>query len=187
MSKPHIIGISGSFGSGKSTAADFLTTLGYTKISLVQFLEEDLVSREEKNITRKMLQDLGNKWRKEYGRGVLGVRAAEYISEKKLDRVVIEGFRNMGEIEELRKIEEMKLIAIMVNRDIRYKRLEGLDRREKLTPELFEQLDYRDMGVGEGESGLQVAVCIAAADIFLENNTSKEELFQKLSEVEKSL
>src|SRR3989344_2625354 len=103
MGKPHIIGISGAFGSGKSTAADFLSSKGFIKISLVQFLEEELISQGNKHITRKLLQDLGNNWRDQYGRGILGKKAAEYIQKNNLQKVVVEGFRNLGEIEELRK------------------------------------------------------------------------------------
>lgn len=189
MSKPQIIGISGAFGSGKSTAADFLSSKGFIKISLVQFLEEVLVSRGEKNITRKMLQDLGNKWREEFGVGVLGKKATEYITEHKLKKVVVEGFRNIGEIEEVRSAGNFTLIALLVNRAIRFERLKDLKRREDLTPELFEKLDYRDMGIGEGAFGLQVAVCISIADIFLENNKTQKDLFKKiddtLQEIEK--
>lgn len=183
MPKIQIIGISGAFGSGKSTAAEYLSKKGFTKISLAKFLEDDLNSSGEKNITRHKLQDLGNLWREKHGNGILGRKAAEYIKQKKLEKVVVEGFRNIGEIEELKKIGALTLIALLVNRSIRYKRLVKLKRREKLTPELFEKLDYRDMGLGERESGLQAAVCIAIADIFIENNKTQKELFRKLDKI----
>lgn len=185
--KTKIIGISGAFGSGKSTAADFLTTLGYTKISLGKFLEDALIYSGDKNITRKKLQDLGNSWREMHGSGVLAQKALEYIKEKNLEKVVVEGFRNIKEIEELKKESDFTLIALLVNRNIRLKRLVKLKRREKLTPALFERLDYRDMGVGEKETGLQVAVCIAIADIFLENNTSAKDLEKKLTQIVKEI
>ncbi len=187
MTKPLIIGISGAFGSGKSTAADYLSTLGFTKISLVQFLEEELASQGKKKITRKMLQDLGNLWREKHGNGILGQKAVEFILKNKIEKVVVEGFRNIGEIDEIRKAGNFTLVALLVNRAIRFDRLVGLQRREKLTPDLFEKLDFRDMGIGEKPSGLQVAACIAAADIFLENNRSQTDLFEKLEEVLKTL
>lgn len=187
MGKPQIIGISGAFGSGKSTAADYLFSKGYTKIVLSKFLEDALVYSGEKDITRKKLQDLGNSWRELHGAGVLGQKAAEYIKDKGFSKIVVEGFRNISEIEALQKIGEFKLVSILANRSIRYKRLSKLKRREKLTPELFEKLDYRDMGVGEAITGLQVAVCIAAADIFIENNKTENDLFRRLDEVLKTL
>jgi len=36
--------------------------------------------------------------------------------------------------------------------------------------ELFNKLDGRDLGVNEDKSGLHVAICLALADIFVENN-----------------
>ena len=180
--KPLIIGITGAFGSGKSTAADFLKNLGFIKISLVQFLEEDLKSRREKRITRKLLQDLGNQLREKYGAGVLAQKALKLIKEKRIKRAVVEGFRNSLEIEEFRKRGDFKLIGIVVNRNIRFERLKKLNRREKLSWELFDKLDNRDLGIGEGQKGLQVAICLALSDIFIENNRSLEELKSKIQD-----
>lgn len=186
-SNTQVIGITGAFGSGKSTAADYLEKKGYAKISLSKFLEDALLYLGEKEITRKKLQDLGNMWREKHGAGVLAVRAIEYMQDKKLEKVVVEGFRNLKEIEEFKKLNNFKLIGLFVNRDVRYNRLKNLKRREKLTPELFEKLDYRDMGIGEKEAGLQVAVCVAISDVFIENNGLEKELFQKIEEIEKGL
>lgn len=182
LDKPLIIGITGAFGSGKSTAADFLESLGFTKISLVQFLEEELGKKGEKKITRKLLQDLGNQWRKTYGAGVLAQKALALINEKAMRKVVVEGFRNSSEIEEFLKLDNFKLVGIVVNRKIRFDRLKKLDRREKLNWELFNRLDNRDLGIGEGKRGLQVAICLALSDIFIENNSSLEELKNKIQD-----
>lgn len=181
--KPIIIGITGAFGSGKSTAAEILESLGFTKISLVQFLEEELKSQGEEKITRKLLQDLGNGWREKYGAGVLAQKALALAKEKSATKLVIEGFRNIGEIAVFRKNEDFKLIAIVANRRVRFNRLKKLVRREKLNWELFNELDNRDLGVGEGKRGLQVAICLALSDIFIENNRSLEELKDRIQDV----
>jgi len=178
--KPLIIGITGTFGSGKSTAADFLKSIGLTKISLVQFLEEELENRGERKITRKLLQDLGNELREKYGAGILAQKALALINEKTMRKVAVEGFRNSLEIDEFRKQSNFKLVGIVVNRKIRFDRLKRLDRREKLNWELFNKLDNRDLGIGEGKKGLQVAICLALSDIFIENNRSLIELKSKI-------
>lgn len=180
LDKPLIIGITGAFGSGKSTAAEILETLGFTKISLVQFLEETLVNRGEKRITRKLLQDLGNKLREKYGGGVLAQKALALINEKTMKKAVVEGFRNSLEIDEFRKQNNFKLIGIVANRKIRFDRLKKLNRREKLNWELFNELDNRDLGIGEGKNGLQVAICLALSDIFIENNRSLREFKSRI-------
>ena len=180
LDKPLIIGITGAFGSGKTTAADFLKSLGFTKIGLVQFLEEELKSRGENKITRKLLQDLGNQLREKYGAEVLAQKALALIKEKRIKKAVVEGFRNGLEISEFRKQNNFKLIGIVVNRKIRFDRLKKLVRREKLNWELFNKLDNRDLGIGEGKRGLQVAICLALSDIFIENNRSLIELKSKI-------
>ena len=181
--KTFIIGITGAFGSGKSTAADFLKPLGFTKISLAQFLEEELKNRGEKKITRKLLQDLGNKWREKYGPVILAQKALAEIKDKGLKKVVVEGFRNVSEISAFREMGDFKLIGIVVNRDIRFSRLKNLQRREKLSWDLFNKLDDRDLGIGEGKNGLQVAFCLALSDIFIENNGSLKEIKKKIQDI----
>ena len=178
--KPLIVGITGAFGGGKSTAADFLKSSGFFKISLAGFLEKELEKKRKKDITRKLLQDLGNEWRKKYGAGVLARKAIALIKKEKIEKVVVEGFRNKSEIEEFRKFCDFKLIGVVVNRKIRFERLQKLNRREKLNWELFNELDSRDLGIGEGKTGLHVAICLALSDIFLENNCSLKELKNKI-------
>lgn len=178
--KPLVIGITGVFGSGKSTAADFLKDLGFVKISLVQFLEEELIKQGEKKITRKLLQDLGNEWREKYGAEILAQKALELVQKVKAQKAVIEGFRNVSEIEFLKQNSRFILIGIVVNRDIRLERLKKTKRREELTPELFEELDDRDLGLGEQRSGLQVAFCIARSEVFIENNGDLTDLKKRI-------
>ncbi len=55
-----IIGVAGAFGSGKSTAAEFFEEYGFKKIVLSRFLEDEARRRGTKDITRKILQDIGN-------------------------------------------------------------------------------------------------------------------------------
>ena len=141
--KPLIIGITGAFGSGKSTAANFLKSLGFRKISLVQFLEEELKKQGVKKITRKLLQDLGNQWREKYGAGVLAQKALKLINKKTIKKVVVEGFRNKSEIDEFRKQNNFKLIGVVVNRKIRFDRLKKLDRREKLNWKLLKTIFFK--------------------------------------------
>ena len=178
--KPQIIGITGAFGSGKSTSAEILENLGFAKISLVAFLEEELRNRGERSVTRKLLQNLGNEWRGKFGPEILAKKAIELIERQKIEKVVVEGFRNKFEIEEFRKYGNFKLIGIVVNRRIRFERLKKLKRREELNWELFSKLDNRDLGIGEGKKGLQVAICLALSDIFIENNHGLSELKNKI-------
>lgn len=183
--KKLIIGITGAFGSGKTTAADFFASFGFSKVSLVAFLEEEAKKRGIKNATRKILQDIGNQWREKYGASILAKKASRFFDKK--GKFVIEGIRNLSEIEEFKRGGNLILIGIVANRKIRFGRLARLKRREKLTWELFEKLDKRDFGIGEGRTGLQVAFCLASSDIFIVNNKDLNSFRGELENLIKTL
>lgn len=176
-----VIGITGAFGSGKSTSAAFFESKGFKKIVLSKFIEEEARGRGL-SVTRKILQDIGNEWREDRGVSILADKAIEEISKRKLDKVVIDGIRNVSEIEKFRNSASFTLIAIVSDRKVRFNRLRKLKMREDLTWELFEKLDNRDAGVGEKETGLQVDKCIDLADCRIENRGSKEEFKNKLED-----
>ncbi len=184
MSK--IIGVTGAFGSGKSTASVFLEVAGFKKIILSQFLEEEAIKRGLE-VTRKILQDIGNEWREKYGSEILAQKALEKVSKDASGKTVIDGIRNVSEIEFLRNSGNFKLIAIVSDKKVRFERLIKLKRREFLTWELFENLDSRDAGLNEKETGLQVDKCITLADYSIENNDSEEDFKNKLEELLKNM
>jgi len=173
-----IIGITGPFGSGKSTAAEFFTSKGYKKIYLSSYLENEALKRKLP-VTRKILQDIGNELRGKYGNGILVKKALKDLKNEA--KIVIDGVRNIGEIEEIRKHKNSVILAIIADRKIRFERLRKLKRREKLTVKLFDKLDSRDLGIGETTSGQQVAFCVALADVFIDSNESMKEFQNKLS------
>lgn len=178
--KSLVIGITGAFGSGKSTAADFFKSQEFKKIVLSSFLEEEAKKRGIKKITRKILQDIGNQWRKKYGSGILAKKAFKLLKKEGIKLAVIDGIRNAGEIDEFRKDQRFALLAIIVDRSVRFERLRQLKRRESLTWDLFTKLDRRDLGLGQRKTGLHVAECIALADYFIDNNNGVDEFKRKL-------
>jgi dephospho-CoA kinase len=178
--QPLLLGITGAFGSGKTTASHYFVEQGLTKISLSSFLEAELKKRSSEQITRKALQDLGNEWRSMYGAGILAEKALEQIKERALTHVVIDGIRNLSEIEALRSDPTFLLLAVVSDRKTRFERLKKSPRREELSWDSFTALDYRDLGVGEKDTGLQTGMCISLADAFIDNNDSLEILEGKL-------
>lgn len=171
--KPSVIGITGSFGSGKTTAASFFETKGFKKITLSSFLEEQL-KKDGKEITRKNLQDLGNEWRAVYGPGILAEKALKFIKDNDIEKAVIDGIRNLGEVDRFKNSANFVLLGIVADRDIRFERIKKLKNREELTKDLFDQLDYRDLGINENiETGLQVAKCLAISGYFINSNDEK--------------
>jgi dephospho-CoA kinase len=182
-----LIGITGAFGSGKSTAADFFLSKGFKKITLSDFLEEELQRRGKTQVTRSLLQDVGNELREKFGSSILAQKALEYIEKENIQKAVIDGIRNTEEISEFRKQGNYTQLGILADRKIRFERLKKLKRREKLTWDLFEKLDSRDLGIGEKESGLQVAFCITLSDFFITNNKTEKDFKKSLSQFLKTL
>lgn len=180
--KPFIIGITGAFGSGKSTASQFFASKGFTKIVLSSFLEKEAKKKGINNAARKILQDIGNQWRETFGKGILAKKAIALLQKDGVEKAVIDGIRNIGEIEVLRKKSRFVLLGIVADRIVRFKRLKNLKRREPLTFETFFQLDARDLGLGEKDTGLQVGMCIAFSDVFIDNNRGTDVFYGKLEQ-----
>lgn len=162
----HIIGITGAFGSGKTTAAKFFSKNGYELATLSSILEK-VAEERGLPLTRKVLQDIGNEMREEAGIGILMEKVLANNLSKKL---VIDGLRNLGEVLELKKNKNSTLLAIVADKKVRFDRLKNLKRREQLTPDIFNKLDMRDLGVNEKVTGLQTALCIALSDVFIDSN-----------------
>ena len=183
-----LIGITGGFGSGKSTASSLFELKGFMKITLSSFLEEEAKKRSFKKITREILQDIGNEWRKNFGHGILAGKAVDYIKrdpsagsgQAKIKKAVIDGIRNTGEVERLRKEKNFILLGFVADKKIRFERLKNIKRREKVTWEIFRKLDRRDMGLGQKHTGLQVLACQKKADIVIRNDRSIKEFENQL-------
>lgn len=173
INKSSVIGITGPFGSGKSTAANYFETKGFKKISLSSFLEESL-RKEGKDITRKNLQDLGNLWRSQKGSGVLAQKGLEFVRANNIEKAVIDGIRNLGEIKYFKQNTDFVLLGVVADKRIRFERVKKMKNREVLDWELFNELDLRDLGISEDqEIGLQVAKCLAISDYFINSNDEK--------------
>lgn len=172
----RIIGITGAFGSGKTTTAKYFEKKGYKVIALSEQLEKEALKRELP-MTRKVLQDIGNEWRGKYGSGILMTKALDAL--KNSDKIVVDGLRNLGEVEVLRENNGV-LLAVVADREIRFNRLKKLQRREKMTKSLFLSLDLRDLGVDEKITGLQTALCIALADVYIDSNSDIQDVNKKL-------
>ncbi|PIZ66793.1 hypothetical protein COY13_04810 [Candidatus Roizmanbacteria bacterium CG_4_10_14_0_2_um_filter_36_35] len=200
------IGVVGQIACGKGVLVDYLIKkLGFVSFSLSSILHEELKKKGIKEFTRKTLQDIGDQLRKRYGDDVLARRAIERIkfyfsSEAKRSREnssrqartinnqrwVIEGIRNPGEIEFLKKNPSFILIGVKANRELRFKRL--LERTRPWDPKTwndFIKVDRRDLGVGQKKSGQQVGKCLAYCDYILTNNKDQKDFHRKVKELMK--
>lgn len=180
-----IIGVVGQIASGKGILVKYLTEkLGFVSFSLSSIVHLELKKKRIKEFTRQTLQDLGDELREEYGNDVLISRLNEVIKGQKKARVVIEGIRNPGEIEFLKKFPNFTLIGVKAGRKVRFNRV--LKRQKPWDPKHYEdflKVDRRDLGIGQDKSGQQVGKCLAYCDYVLTNNKNTEGFEKKIGKL----
>lgn len=162
-----VIGFTGPFGSGCTTAAHMLATgdPAFVTVKLSNVLRE-LAGNDDP--PRQELQDLGNRVRHEEGNEALVVRGlGALLGDDPAPRVAIDGIRNLGEVRWLQRVlgERFALFAITADTAERYNR-----RRDATqSPEEFYELDRRDQGESE-DFGQQVNRCVDYADVLIPNS-----------------
>ncbi len=173
-----IVAIVGMCGSGKSVASDFLVEKGWKKVyfggvTMEKLQEENLeVTPENEKMMRERL-------RAELGMGayakILLPRIKEYASE---ENTVLDGLYSWDELKILRDElgEDLKLIAIVVDRKLRYERLAVRDIRS------LSAVEAQNRDISEIEN-IAKAGPIAYADYYIFNNGSREEYLHRLEEI----
>ncbi|HEX6781817.1 MAG TPA: deaminase [Solirubrobacterales bacterium] len=160
-----VIGLTGPFGSGCTTAARLLETGDppFTVIRLSDVLRE--IGGPE--LDRGQLQDLGNRLRRGEGNEALVVRGLGGLldAQPALERVAIDGLRNLGEIRWLQKAlgDRFSLFAVLAEIPERFDR-----QNTDMSPQQFNELDQRDQGEDE-DFGQQVNRCVDFADVLINN------------------
>ncbi len=180
---PLIIGLVGLPGAGKTTVARYLQQKGFTRITLSDFIREEANKSGISPITRELLQDYGNKMRQEFGPDILAQRALMKIHETGA-KAVVDGIRNIHEVNFLKRSQGFILIAIVADARVRFERLKHRqDHPFAGTYEDFSNLEKREDALGQEDVGLRVQDCIAQADYRIENATSLEDLTSSISTI----
>ena len=173
-----LVAIVGMSGSGKSVASDYLENLGFKKIYFGGVVLKEVKKRgleitpENEKIVREDL-------RKEYGMAAMAKLLLEEIEEsiKEYD-TVLDGLYSWDEYVVLKEKfkEKLKLIAVIVDKDIRYKRVES----RKVRPLNREEIEKRDIAEIEN---LAKGGPIVIADYYLFNNGNLEDYINRLNEI----
>jgi len=175
-----IIGFTGSISSGCTLFAKKLNEIaGYHYYSLSKpihkIAETQLKENQVKEITQELLQDIGNKLRKEKGSHYLAKKALNEIDKNsepnKEYKVVIDSIRNDWEVKFFRQFPNFFLVSVFSDRDIRYNR--WLKQNPTCSTTEFENVDLRDAAEGF-EYGQQVEKCTYASDIVINNDKETE-------------
>ncbi|MBU0707552.1 AAA family ATPase [Patescibacteria group bacterium] len=176
-----IIGITGYFGAGKGTVADYLKANDFIYHSCSNILREEnkKLGQEE---TIENLIALGNRLREEHGPGVLAKRLLEKIKDNKEELSIVDSLRHPDEINVLKETGDFVLISVDAPIDIRYERTQLRKRDDdKMTFEEFRKQEQFQLA-GEG-SQAQLLNCVKMADYNLVNDGTIEDLQKKVDEI----
>lgn len=145
---PKILGLSGTFSSGKDTVAAWLNQhYNYYHISTGDMIRE-VASAHYGDINRPTLHKTANELRAERGSGVLVELALEHyrpISDKYPGGLIISGIRSIGEAKAVRNLYGY-LLFIDAPVKLRYERLKNRARGDEatLSYEEFTQRERRE-------------------------------------------
>jgi len=180
-----VIGLTGFMGSGKGELVKLLQERGYTYTSLSDAVRAEATHRGIPH-TRESLQQVGNELRTQHGAGILGRKIREAVEREKERRYVVDGIRNPGEWEELKKLPDFQMIGVTASPETIVERIQNRNREG--TPlsreEILAKLN-REKGINEPPEGQQVQHCLDRADFLIVNEGTLTELEEKLAHFER--
>jgi dephospho-CoA kinase len=172
----HIIGITGTLGSGKGAVVEYLRSrYGFLHYSARDFIARE-VEKKGMPVNRDTLIAVGNMIRGEHHPGFIAEQLLREARKSGKD-AVIESLRTVGEIQEARKAgASFILLAIDADPKIRYGRIRI---RKSATDEVaFEEfLEHERQEMTSADPHKQnLAACIRLADHVLLNNATIQRL-----------
>ena len=174
-----IIAFTGMPFSGKSEAVKIAKEMDIPVFRMGDLIWEE-VKKQGLEINDENVGNIANNMRKKYGMGIWAIKTLELIiSQKNQDIIVIDGIRNLEEIEIFKKKlgNDFILIAIDVADEIRYKR--SLDRGRKDDSEDLKLVKKRD----KREISWGIKKVISSADIFIKNEDTVEVFRNKIKDL----
>lgn len=176
-----VIAVVGPIASGKGALIKLLEEKGYTKISLSDVVREK-AKEWSLEFTRKNLQDVGDKLRKNFGASFLAELVAHAIKKNSDKKYVIDSVRNPAEVAYLKKHLNAFIIGITASPEKRFELMKARGSEwDPKTWEEFKEQEERDRGVGQVAYGQQVQKCLDMADMVLDNNCNYEEFKTNLT------
>ncbi|NCU30649.1 hypothetical protein EOL73_03330 [Candidatus Saccharibacteria bacterium] len=169
--KPQIIGITGTFASGKDTIAEYLVKdFGYTHVSTNDFVREAAM-KEYGSIERPILNKVATEHRKKDGPGV--------FVEMGLDKphpLVFTGIRSLGEAKIVKKHSGV-MIYVDAPLEMRYERVTARvrDGEAHISLEEFKEREEKEMYAGPTDADFNIRGIGEMSDIKIDNVMSLDE------------
>lgn len=177
--KPELIGIAGSFASGKDTVAHALEAdYEFTHVSTGDMVRA-AAQKERGSVERPVLFEVANEHRHRDGAGVFVEHAL------KQDRpLVITGIRSLGEAKVLKAAGGV-LLFIDAPAKVRYERMRSRhrDAETELTLEQFEANEAKEWHAGDDDADFNLRDIKAMADVVIDNTLPMNEFTTKVEQL----
>ena len=172
-----IIAIVGMCGSGKSVASEYLENKGYEKVYFGG-VTMDKLKESGLEITPSNEKMMREKLRSELGMGAYAKILLPKIKElSKKCNVVLDGLYSWDEYKILLdNLDNLTLVAIICDKEIRYERLE----KREIRPLTSDEANKRDIAEIEN---LAKGGPISFADYFISNNGTLKDYEIRLKEI----
>ncbi|MEF8879349.1 MAG: AAA family ATPase [Candidatus Thermoplasmatota archaeon] len=174
-----VIAFTGMPCSGKTEAVKVAKQMGLPVIRMGDLVWEEVKDRDLE-LTNENVGDIANKMRDKHGLEIWAKRTLEKIRQmEKTDVLVIDGIRNIEEIEFFEEELEEKfiLIAIEASDEIRHKR--AMKRGRKDDAKNLEKIKDRD----KREQGWGIEEVITAADTVVYNEEGIKQFRDEIREI----
>jgi dephospho-CoA kinase len=162
--KRLIVCLTGMPGAGKSSVASFLKEKGFVVMTMGDVVREE-AKRQGLEPTDINLGKMMLKLRQDLGPGAVGHIVLQKLArDGNSSNVVIDGIRSIAEVEVLKKVGHVRLLAIHASQDTRFKHLKERARADAPSSgNEFAGRDKRELSVGLSEA-------IALANEMISNN-----------------
>ena len=178
----RIIGITGTLGAGKGTVVEYLKEkYGFVHFSVRDFLKEEVL-RRGMELNRDSLTQVANELRAAHSPSYVTDCLYERAAQQTHD-AVIESIRTPGEIDSLQAKSSFQLWAVDADPEIRYQRaVLRNSETDHVTYETFLANEKREMNSSDPNKQ-NLSVCIARADVLLQNNDDRETLYREVDRI----
>lgn len=178
-----IIGVTGTYASGKDTISDYLQKKGFFHFSLSDAIRGELdeigLPRDRDTLIR-----VGNEYRQKFGNDIWAKRAIEAVKARAGSKnCVLTSIRNSGEVAFLKKQKGFILINVDAPIETRYERAKARKRGDSdfVDLETFKkQEDKEKTGTGSEQNLTEVG---AMANYTIENSDTLDELYKKIERI----
>lgn len=174
--KKIIIGFVGEIASGKGTACDYLIekyNAGYYRFSTIM---RDILDRLHLPQSRENMQNLSTVLRQNFNEDLFAKVIAEDVKEDNSDIICVDGIRRPADIIYLKQLDNFHLVHIYTDEKLRYERIIERSENPDDKSKTFEQFQ-KDQ---QQETELSIPEVVAEAESRIENNETKQELYQKI-------